>query len=116
VLGVVEYLDDPFAVLSRLSRYARRVIVTYSTTELHPTRYHLWLNGYSEEDFLDLLHLSGYAVKMTSLIEDHRQILVVAESANLLPFADLRKAASRLAVRAMSAIRGRANDVAASQS
>ncbi len=63
MLGVIEYLHDPQAVLDRLARRYRRLIATYTPVELNPQqdrRAHGWFNDLTSAGLVEMAIAAGF--------------------------------------------------------
>ena len=95
MLGVLEYIVDPAALLARLSHYAEHLLLTYSAPELWAVDRagFGWVNALGRQPLITMLAANGYHVTATSVFEDRQLVIQAATRFGALQ--RLRRSAAR---------------------
>lgn len=79
VSGVFEYIYNIDSLLKKIYKYSDILIGSYIFKEDHPDRLKIWVNGYTQEEFVNKLKQQGYNTVTVKMTEDNENSIFIAE-------------------------------------
>ena len=79
VSGVFEYIYNIDSLLKKIYKYSDILIGSYIFKEDHPDRLKIWVNGYTQEEFVNKLKQQGYNTVTVKITEDNENSIFIAE-------------------------------------